>query len=454
MAKNNGSGKGQSMLDAFVNVASKVGAQRHLAAIRDGFASIMPIIIGGSIAHILILQIPLSLNPTPGQAVMTWRDLLNEHIPWFVELCLQVWWATFGILSLFAVFSIAYHLAKSYDGNGLAAGIIALSSYFTFVPQVATVTIEEVSGGAWGLIQWNYTNAEGLFIAIIVALLSAELFTRLCRAKFLIIKMPDGVPPAVSKSFAALFPGIITIFAAATVNTIIMKISGGVNAFALMAKVVAPLLKSVDSIGAAIGIVTLNQILWFFGLHGSNILEGFIQPISLQLVSENLVAYEAGAAVLPHIVTKPFLDAFVHLGGSGASLGLIIAILISSRSKALRTMGKLSIAPGIFNINEPVIFGMPIVLNLVYIIPFMLIPIILVLTSYFATKWGLVNRTVAQIPWATPPILSGWLVTGGDFRAIILQIVNIAISILGYIPFVMIADRAEIIKEKQAELAA
>lgn len=452
--------KGQSILDKFVEIASRVGAQRHLGAIRDGFASIMPIIICGSIAHILILQIPLTLNPTPGIDVMTWRDLLSQHVPWFVDLCLQVWWATFGILSLFAVFSIAYQLTKAKGGNPLGGGITALAAYFTFVPQAATVTVEGVTGGAWGLIDWNYTSANGLFVAIIVALLSAELFTVLCNAKFLEIKMPEGVPPAVSRSFAVLFPGIITIFAASAHNTAILKVSGAVmlqstgewmelNFFQLMTRLIQPLLTAVDSLGAALGIVALNQILWFFGLHGSNILEGFIQPISLQLVSENLTAYEAGAAALPHIVTKPFLDAFVHLGGSGATLGLVIAILLVSRSKATRTMGKLSIAPGIFNINEPAIFGMPIVLNLVYLIPFFLVPLILVCTSYFATSLGLVSRTVAQIPWATPPILSGWLVTGGDWRAIILQIVNIVISVVAYMPFVKIADQAELKKEQE-----
>lgn len=441
-----------SAMDKFVEFASKIGAQRHLASLRDGFVSIMPIIIAGSIAHILILQIPLSLNPTPGLEVMTWRDFLSQHVPWFVDICLQVWWATFGMITLYAVFSISYHLARSYNSNGLAAGIVSLASFATLIPQSITIVTEAGEEiGAWGNISWSYLSANALFVGIIVAFVATEIFTRLSKTDKLVIKMPEGVPPAVSKSFASLFPGIITFFVIASAGVFLNLIFKD-NVFNLMTAMMAPIVNAADSLGAALGIVFLNQILWFFGLHGSNILEGVIQPVSLTLLGENLEAYNAGLA-LPHIVTKPFLDTFVHLGGSGATLGMVIAILVVSRSKAQRTMGKLAIGPGVFNINEPVIFGIPIVLNFVFIIPFIFVPLILVVVSYLATSIGLVNATVAQVPWATPPILSGWLATGGDWRAIVLQLVNIGITIACYIPFVRIADNAELKKEQAAMTA-
>lgn len=429
-------------IQKFTEVASRIGAQRHLASIRDGFVTLMPIIIVGSLAHILMIDL------------FGWRAFLSANAPWFLDITFQVWWGSFGMLGIFATASIAYHLAKSYDSDGIVAAIVALASYFTLVPQSGSIAVEGLAEpvGYWGKIDWSFTNANGLFISIIVGLIATEMFVRLRRNKRLVIKMPAGVPPAVSRSFAGLFPGVIVVFSVAIVGVIINKISGGSNAFDLMRKLIEPLIGASSSMGGSIVIVGLNQILWFFGLHGSNILDGPLQAMSLPMIEANVAAAAAGT-VLPHIGTKSFLDAFVYMGGSGATIGLIVAIFLVSRSKQMRSMGTLSVAPGIFNINEPIIFGMPIFLNFIYLIPFILAPMLMAIVGHLAMGAGLVAKTTVVVPWPTPPILSGFLATQ-DLRSIILSIVNLAISIVVYLPFVKVADNIEIKKEQAAANAA
>jgi len=440
-------------MDTLMKYFSKLGAQRHLVAIRDGFVTLMPLMIIGSLVT-LINQVPSIINEMFGTqlALPAFISTLNGNI----------WWGTFDMIGLMAVIAISYNLAKYYDSDRLAAAIISISCYLTIVPQTITAVSEageEVA--AWGNVNRAFTNAQGLFVGIIVALIATEIFVRLKQNEKLVIKMPEGVPPAVGRSFAAIIPGSITIIAMTASVMIIERIAhaimGGdtmMSIFELVTTFVSqPLLHVADSMGYALVVVFFNQVLWFFGLHGSNIIEGIIQPISLQMMEANAVAFQAGEAV-PHIVTKPFLDAFVYIGGSGTVLGMLLAIFLVCKAKQNRTIAKLSIGPSIFNINEPTIFGMPIVLNPILFVPFVLSPMIVAAVSYLAMASGLVGRTVAIVPWATPPIVSGFLVTGGDWKACILQIVNVAISFAIYLPFIKVADRAELKREKEMEAEA
>ena len=233
-----------------------------------------------------------------------------------------------------------------------------------------------------------------------------------------------------------------------------MNAFSDVGVFELVFEVIQkPLQGLSSSLPAAIIVAFLNQLLWFFGLHGTNILGAIIEPIYVPLVIENADLFNAGTSAfdVPYIVTKPFLDSFVFLGGSGATIALIIAIFIVIRREKkhpYREVAKISAPAGLFNINEPVIFGLPIVLNPVMLIPFIIIPVILVIVSYTALATGLVPKTVALVPWSMPPIISGFLVTGGSWRGVVLQLVNIAIAVTIYIPFVMAGVRA---MKKQSE---
>ena len=414
----------------FVPIAGRIGSQRHLVAIRDGFVVIMPIIMAGSFA-VLINNLPIA----PYQNLMT--SMLGESWKSFGG---QVWMGSFAVMSLLVNFTISYNVAKSYNSNAVAAGAVSLASLMAIMQPAAEAFA----------IPYQWTGAVGLFVSIFVALVSSEVFVRLLGNPRLVIKMPEGVPPAVAKSFAALFPSIITlsIFALLKVFTVL---AGVTDIHALVNDIVqAPLLKLANSMGSALTIAFVNHLLWFFGLHGSNILEPVMQTVFMQTLDANISAFQAGAAI-PNIVTKPFFDAFVYMGGSGTTITLIAAIYIASKRKQYRSLANMAAGPGLFNINEPVIFGMPIVLNPIFMIPFICVPVVTTIISYIALASGIVPKTVAMIPWTTPPIISGYLVTGGSVMGSLLQIVNLIIGIAIYMPFVLMAEKLD--TEKAAEEA-
>lgn len=428
-------------MNKFIEIAGRIGAQRHLLAVRDGFIAIMPLIIIGSFAVLI--------NNFPPIGKFDFVGIMNNV---FGEEKWQmiggsIWNGTFAILGLLIAFSIAYQLAKSYDVDGLPAGFIALASYIAFAPETPD---------DWGL-DFAWLGAQGIFIAIILGIVIAELFRILIQSK-LTIKMPDGVPAGVEKSFKALIPTIIILVLVGIVQALMNAFSDS-SIFELVFEIIQePLQGLSSSLPAAIIVAFLNQLLWFFGLHGTNILGAIIEPIYIPLVIENGDLFNAGVSAydVPNIVTKPFLDSFVFLGGSGATISLLIAIFIvirRERKHPYREIAKVSAPGSIFNINEPVIFGLPIVLNPVMLIPFIVIPVLLTIISYFALATGLVPRTVALVPWSTPPILSGFLVTGGSWRGIALQLFNIALAVVLYIPFVIAGVRAmnRQMAEKQAK---
>ena len=415
----------------FVPVAAKVGSQRHLVAIRDGFVALMPLIIAGSFA-VLINNLPIP----------AYQDFMTGLYPGWKAFGGNIWWGSFAVISLFHVFSVAYNLAKGYDKNGLSAGLVALANFAILIPQAPSVTSPAgETFNAWGNINWGYVNAQGMFVAIIVALISTEIFVKLSNSDKLVIKMPEGVPPAVSRSFASLFPGMISlsIFAIAAIA---INAATGSDLFALITKFVsAPLTNVADSMGSAMLIVFMNQLLWFFGLHGSNIIGGIIEPILLPLIQTNMEAVAAGQAPV-HIVTKPFLDAFVYMGGSGTTIALLIGIFIASKRKQMREIANLGFAPGLFNINEPVMFGLPIVLNPLLMIPFIFGPVLIAGFSYAVIAAGIFPKTIALMPWTTPPIIGGFLATGSVMGSV-LQIINLTFAIALYIPFILIGEKLE-----------
>lgn len=415
--------------EKFVPVAARVGNQRHLVAIRDGFITIMPLTIVGSLA-VLVNNLPIKFYQNA-------LDAIWKHETW-TQWGGNVWGATFGIISLLLAFTIAYHLAKSYDKDGLSAGVISFSTYLTFG------TFGE--GGLTGLT----TGTGGIFIAIIIALLSTELFCKLTGNPKLLIKMPNGVPPAVSKSFAALLPAIITIGLFALVRTIIsagFDIPDIVGSF--YSAVQEPFMGLTNSWVAALLLAFIPTFLWTLGVHGANIIEPFMQTINLPAIEANVKAISSGE-IAPYIVNKPFFDAFINMGGSGTTIALIIAIFIFARkNKQYNTVGKLSAAPGLFNINEPLLFGLPIVLNPVLFVPFILTPMVNVTIAFFATKWGFVPAATVSPPWTTPPIINGFLATQ-SWQGAALSIVLIVVAVCIYLPFISMANRMA----KQNELRA
>ncbi|MDU1321650.1 MAG: PTS sugar transporter subunit IIC [Clostridium botulinum] len=409
------------MEEHFVPIAAKIGSQRHLVAIRDGFASITPIIMAGAFAVLFN-----NLGWEPYQNFMNWLLPAN-----WKDFGGGVWNGTFAIMSLLIVFTISYHLAKSYEKDGLSAGIVSLAALLILYKPTKD-----------GELPMDFLGGQGLFVALIVALIATEIFVKLVGNPKLIIKMPEGVPPAVAKSFAALLPSIIVLAITAAVKQIFAAIGVADIHQALFVALQAPLQGVMGSLGGLLVLVLVQQFLWFFGLHGSNILAPIINAVLLPLTEANVRAFKNG--VNPeHIINSQFLDSYVNMGGSGATIALLIAIfIIGKKSKSQKTIANLSIAPGMFNINEPVIFGLPIILNPIYFIPFILAPLASGIIAYVLTVIGFAPKVVVMAHWTTPPIL-GAIISTNSIRGGITALICMAVSIIIYMPFVHMATKKD-----------
>jgi PTS system cellobiose-specific IIC component len=406
----------------FVPFAGRLGAQRHLVAIRDGFVAIMPLIMVGAMA-VLINSLPLP----------AYQDLMkNVFGEFWKTFGVNLWNGTFAVMSLLVVFTISSNLAKSYHSDALGAGVVSFASL---------LILYTGSAKDWAL-PYGFLGAQGLFVALFVAIVGTEVFVRLLGNPKLVIKMPEGVPPAVAKSFAALIPSIVVLSIFAAIKCFTMAIGIMDIHKAIFDAIQAPISGLADHLGSAILVAFLIHLLWFFGLHGTNILGPLLNAVYLPAINDNIAAFKAGVAI-PHIVTLPFFDAFVHMGGAGTTICLLAAIYIASKRKQDRAIANLGTAPGIFNINEPVMFGMPIVLNPVLLIPFILTPIILTIITYSAMASGIVPKTVAMMPWTTPPIIGGFLVTGCSISGALLAVFNLVVGVVIYLPFVMLAEKLE-----------
>lgn len=419
----------QWMEEHFVPVAGKIGGQRHLVAIRDGFATITPIIMAGAFA---VLFNNLGFE--------WYQNLLNSLLPvGWKSWGGNIWSGSFAIMSILIVFTVSYHLARSYNKDGLAAGVVGVAA-----SMILYATTPD------GALPYSFLGAQGLFIALIVALVSTELFVKLIGNPRLVIKMPNGVPPAVTKSFAALIPSIIILAIAAGVKQLFITISIPDMHQALFFTIQKPLQGLVGSLGGVLIIIFISQVLWFFGLHGSNILAPIINALLLPLLLANTEAIKSGLQP-ENILNSQFLDSYVNMGGSGATIGLLIAIYILGKKSGVqqKTIANLGIAPGCFNINEPVIFGMPLVLNPMYFIPFILAPMVSAIIAYVLTYIGFVPKVSIMATWTTPPIL-GALISTNSVMGAVTALICLTVSVLMYLPFVYMAGRQEVAEEKAA----
>jgi len=422
--------------------AARVAGQRHLQALRDGLILTMPLIIVGSIFLIL------GFLPIPGYEEFMARTFGDA---WFTKLLYPVG-ATFDIMALIAGFGIAYRLAEKYGVDALSAGAISVAAFLLATPYqvsfLAEGATEEVLVG--GAIPAALMGSRGLFVAMIIAMLSTEIYRFIIQKK-IVIKMPDGVPPAVSKSFVALIPGAIVITVIWLLRLLVEQTD-----FESIHSIVGIILgKPLGALGGSlIGslvAVFLVQLLWSCGLHGASIVGGVMGPIWLASMDANRIAFQGGASELPNIFTQQFFDIFVYIGGSGATLALVIAMLLFARSQQMKQLGRLAVGPGLFNINEPITFGMPIVMNPLMIIPFILAPLAIVIITFIAMSTGFVARPSGiAVPWTMPPIIGGYLAAGNKFSGAILQLVNFIVAFAIYYPFFRMWDKQKFAEEQGA----
>ena len=417
-------------------LAEKIGKNKYLIAVRDGFLLSMPLLIVGSF-FLLIANFPI-----PGWSDFWARFFGEDWVSYFAKPTD----ATFSIMAILAVVGIGYSFAEQMNVDKLFGAASAMVSWFLIMPY--EVLLE--GGGSVKGIPLDWVGSKGIFVGIICAFLSIHIYAWVNK-KGWVIKMPEGVPPTVVKSFAALIPAGVSMLVFFVIN-IVFAMTPFHSAFDFIFTILqVPLLKLGNTLPAMVIAYIFLHLFWFFGVNGGSVVAAVFNPILQTLSAENLAAYQAGAPI-PNIICQQFQDLFATFGGCGSALSLMIAMLLFCRSKRIRELGKLSLVPGLFGINEPIVFGLPIVLNPMILIPFMLVPTINIVISYICMSIGLVPLcSGVAIPWTMPVVFSGFLSTG--WQGAVLQLVLLVLGIFVYMPFIKMMDKQYLADEAKATAA-
>lgn len=435
-----------------VPIAHKLGNQKHLSSIRDGMVVAIPLSILGGVC-LIISTPPLKPETLPNWGVIS--DMLMTWYNWAQanKAVLQMPYnMTMALTGLFIAFAIAYNLAKKYDLAPLNASIVSTAVFLLVsspiekavsIANIADgVAAEELLGMASSYIPTTYLDAKGIFTAIVVAIGCVEIIHFLMK-KDIRIKMPEGVPPAITSSFDAIIPLFICVIIFYSLSLIVQNFSGQLFPSMIMT-ILAPAVSGLDSLVGICLIVIIAQVFWFFGLHGASITQPIRLPFMEMYIQANLTAYSAGTTI-QHFFTQPFWSYVICLGGGGSTFGLCL-LLLRSKSQELKTLGRLSIGPAIFNINEPIIFGLPMVLNPLMIIPFVFVPVINSIITYAAMYFNIIGRGVIETPWTTPAPL-GAALGCMDIKAGILVIGLIILDMIIYYPFFKLMEKQKLDEE-------
>jgi PTS system, lactose/cellobiose family IIC component len=419
-------------MEGFGNVVTRINP---IMAIKDSFIDLMPLIIAGSFGTLMSNVI---CSPQNGLAKFAGFGFLSKFQPLFNAIN----FATMSMISVFLVYLVASSYAEYKKVPKQMSGLIALACFVILIPTVATVANKDGSVVSLAnVIASKYTDSKGMFLAIIVGLTSTFIYAKLQHSDRMKIKMPEGVPTGVTRSFEALFPAIITCFIFGVIGYAFNTATGGMYISDAIYKFLQTPMLAIMQLPAGIVILTLiAQCFWIIGIHGANIIDVVRSSVGLAAIAANLAAFQAGKP-LPNVFTYTFWNTFCTIGGSGCTIGLIIAVILVSKRKDLKQISRLSIVPAIFGINEPLIFGIPIVLNPYLAIPFILAPMVSAAIGFFATSIGLAGAAMITVPWTTPPLINAYLSTGGNIGTVITQLVCIAVSVLIYLPFVKVMNK-------------
>lgn len=396
-------------------MAGVIAQQRYVLAIRDGFIAALPFMIVGSFMLVFIFP-PISTNTT-FQFAKAW---LNFSANYREQLMLP-FNMSMGLMTIFISVGVGASLGKQYSLDPITTGLLSLMSFMLVAADLKN-----------GALSMQYFSGQGIFTALLCSIYATEVY-RWLKKRNITIKLPEQVPPGVSRSFEVLIPVIVIMITLHPLNLFIEHATGMILPEAIMA-MLKPLVAASDSLLAVILAVLLCQILWFAGIHGTMIVTGIMNPFWMANLASNQAALAAGEAI-PHTFVQGFWDHFLFLGGVGSTLPLAI-LLIRSRAAHLRTIGRMGFVPGLFNINEPILFGAPIIMNPILFIPFVFIPVINAILAWYAIDLGLVEKVVMMTAWTTPaPIGASWA-TNWAIAPVILCFICMAIAALMYYPFV------------------
>lgn len=429
-----------NLTEKLLVIADKISNQKHMSAIKNAFSTLMPVIITGAFCTLVTNVVcsttteGISLAKVSGFA---WLEVLS---PIFSAAN----YATLNFFTIGAVILIGLELGKKNGIDSYAPAIVALCSYVSCCPTFVNFTLEsgEIVQVA-GVFGKDYTAARGLFLGMVIALASVELFSWIVKSGKLKITMPDSVPPNVASSFNVLFPVMVTIIVCSTVNFGVTQLTGMSLYDIIYTTLQKPLESVMQGLPGLLILMLVAQLFWVIGIHGNQIIKPVREPLLNAAILANTDMVNSGNVVREelNIINMSFWDVYMSMGGSGVTIGLIVAIFIFSKREDYKGIAKLSLMPGIFNINETMTFGLPIMLNPIMAIPFIITPLVTGTIAYALTAVGFADVLVYAIPWTTPPVLSAWLASGGSITCIITQLICIVVSILIYIPFVIAANK-------------
>lgn len=421
-------------------IADKVSNQKHMSAIKNAFSTLMPVIITGAFCTLMMNVVCSTTTDGISLAKVGGFAWLEELTPIFSAAN----YATLNFFTIGAVVLIGLELGKRNGLSGFAPGIVSLCSYIAVCPSTidwaledgTTIAIADVLGK-------NYTAARGLFLGMIVAIVAVEIFSKIVNSGKLEIHMPDTVPGNVANSFNVLFPSMITIVICSIVNFAAVKFVGLSLYDIVYTFLQKPLEAVMQGLPGVLILMLVAQLFWCVGIHGNQIIKAVRDPLLNAAIIANteLVANPNYNKSDLNIISMSFWDVYGNIGGSGCVTGLLLACLFLSKREDYKGVAKLSIAPGIFNISETMHFGLPIMLNPILMIPFIITPLVTMAFGYLMTVIGFSGVLLYAFPWTTPPILNAWIASGGNMGTVVTQILCVVISFIIYAPFVMAANK-------------
>lgn len=392
----------------------------YLSAIRAGMVSVVPLtIIGG-------LFIIISFLPVSG-----WDKIIAPYLR-LLQVPVS---ATFGLLSVFVCFAVGYDLGKQLKQEAIVSATMA-TLVFLMIQLKLGDKPEDLS------LSMDNLGSKGLFTAVIIALVCVRV-QKFFTDKNLVVKLPENVPAVVCESFLSLVPlsFLVVVF---WVVRFVLRVD--VDHFVQTA--FQPLVFALNTLPGILVYAFLVTMLWSVGINGDNAMDAIVAPIFLQYLTANVEAMTQGQP-LPYVTAYGFFTAFVNVGGTGATIALAL-VMLNSREPGYRKVSRLSLPTQIFQINEPIFFGFPIVLNPLFMIPYILNALVLTTTTYLLMNWGVIHKPFVNVPWTTPPILGHYLVTGGDWKAAVWGAISIVIAMTVYFPFAKAAERQRLKTEQQA----
>ena len=467
-------------MDTFADRLGRIGAwfgqNKYLGAIKNAFQNFMPATISGAIG---VLWTNVLVNDTVVQGNAQGLGGLFKPIMVLAPIntvFAAISFCTISCISVGIVMLVAQEIGEANCETGAFPAVLGFIAWGVVTPTAHVVTglassLTNAAGDAISIgdvltksgvtdlskvgtftgFSGDYLGATGLFTALIVGIVALEIYNAFRKMDSLKIKMPEQVPPGVARAFEVLIPTFLTLVVVGLIGWIVQTITGQYVNDLIKTVIQQPLLNIIgDNIIAVMFMYVLISLFWLVGIHGSNMLAAIKEPIFRPMLYANTALFTEGKtiALTPEIKAHGYytmnltmMQMFAEWGGSGVTLGLVIAIFIFSKREDNRAIATLSIVPGLFNINETMTFGIPLVLNPILGIPFILAPVVCIFIGWLLINIHFCPYIVLEVPWTMPPILMGFLATGGSIMGAISQIIVIVVATLIYIPFLLIYER-------------